>query len=100
MPAKKRRRRSSLELGVAAAMKSARKEKLAFQKRLSEMLSEALGMEVEVRIKAPAVSPDTKRAKRTPKRVSGVYYDELEEIFDGPNSILSQKPDVSDCLPN
>jgi hypothetical protein len=78
----RRKRRSSIEVGIATVMREARKEKLAFEKRLSGMLSEALDMDVVVKIKPKAVSTAVAKAKRQPAVKNKQYIEDLEELFD------------------
>lgn len=86
MAVRKRRRRSTRELAVAEVAKIARRERLAFERNLSQMIGEALGLEVTVKLKGKAVSPASARAKRQPKKKAGAYYEELEEMLDGANA--------------
>jgi hypothetical protein len=44
-----------------------------------------------VKLKPRKLSPDSAKAKRVAKK-AGPYYNELEEMFDGPNGILAQRP--------
>jgi hypothetical protein len=91
MAAKKRKRRTAIQMAVEGSLREARREKLDFERRLSALLGEALNLDVTVKLKPRKLSPDSAKAKRVAKK-AGPYYNELEEMFDGPNGILAQRP--------
>lgn len=77
MPITRRKRRTPLDKAMSAGMRAARKDKLEFERKLSATLSEALKVEVTVKLKRKADSPSATRVKKAGKAATRDYYDLL-----------------------
>jgi hypothetical protein len=85
---RRRARRTPLDRALAGAMKLARKEKLAFEKRISAIVSEALGMEWNGKLKKPAAgSPAERRVMKAGSAKARDYYKRLD-ILSSPSAPL------------
>lgn len=86
MPAR-RKRRTPLDRALADAMKEARREKLVFERKLSEIVSRAIGGEAVVKLKKPLEgSKGERRVRKAGSSKSKAYYDSLELLAGSPNA--------------
>jgi hypothetical protein len=86
--AKKRRtRRTPTERAVLHTMKEVRRKRLAFEKEISALLSEAVNAECSFKLKKPTKgSPAERRVRKAGKVKSVPYYESLDELSKSPNA--------------
>jgi hypothetical protein len=86
MKAKKRRtRRTPTERAVLHTMKEVRRKRIAFEKEIGALLSEAVNAECTFKLKKPTRgSPAERRARKAGGKVP--YYESLDELSTSPNA--------------